>query len=85
VRAPCLPVLPVCSARVARADRTRRSSRCVLGSLGFLADAATLQKHLHAKQVMYELNHGKPMSCPAMAQARVSAALLLRAHSSDSY
>ena len=40
----------------------------MLGSPGFLADASTLQKQLHAKAVQYELNHGKPMSCPAMAQ-----------------
>jgi len=39
-----------------------------------MADAATLQKHLHAKQVMFELNHGKKMSCPAMAQARAAPA-----------
>ena len=40
----------------------------MIGSPGFLADANTLQKQLHAKQVMYQHNHGKPMSCPAMAQ-----------------
>jgi 20S proteasome subunit beta 6 len=42
----------------------------VIGSPGFLADAVTLQKHLHARQVMYQHNHGRKMSCPAMAQAR---------------
>ena len=42
----------------------------MIGSPGFLADAVTLQKHLHARHVMYQHNHGKPMSCPAMAQAR---------------
>jgi len=42
----------------------------VIGSPGFLADAVTLQKHLHARHVMYQHNHGRPMSCPAMAQAR---------------
>ena len=42
----------------------------MIGSPGFLADAVTLQKHLHARHVMYQHNHGRPMSCPAMAQAR---------------
>jgi len=44
------------------------SDRCVIGSPGFLADAVTLQKRLQAAQVMYEHDHGRPMSCPAMAQ-----------------
>lgn len=44
------------------------SPRCVIGSPGFLADAATLQKQLRAQQTMYAHAHGKPMSCPAMAQ-----------------
>ena len=42
----------------------------MIGSPGFLADAVTLQKHLHARHVMYQHNHGRPMSCPAMAQVR---------------
>ena len=46
------------------------SDRCVLGSPGFLADGVTLQKRLQAAQVMYEHDHGRPMSCPAMAQVR---------------
>ncbi len=50
--------------------RTRSSDTCVIGSPGFLADAVTLQKHLHARQIMYQHNHGAPMSCPAMAQVR---------------
>ena len=40
----------------------------MIGSPGFLADAVTLQKQLRARQVMYQHNHGKLMSCPAMAQ-----------------
>ena len=46
------------------------SDRCVLGSPGFLADGVTLQKRLQAAQVMYEHDHGRQMSCPAMAQVR---------------
>ena len=45
----------------------------MIGSPGFLADAVTLQKHLHARHVMYQHNHGRPMSCPAMAQVRARA------------
>ena len=45
----------------------------MIGSPGFLADGVTLQKHLRSRQVMYTHNHGGPMSCPAMAQARARA------------
>mmetsp|Transcript_60146 Transcript_60146/g.191075 ORF Transcript_60146/g.191075 Transcript_60146/m.191075 type:complete len:240 (+) Transcript_60146:152-871(+) len=44
------------------------SDTCVLASAGFLADAKTLQKRLHARHVIYQHNQNKPMSCPAMAQ-----------------
>jgi 20S proteasome subunit beta 6 len=39
-----------------------------MASAGFKADAKTLQKMLHTRQVMYQHNHNKVMSCPAMAQ-----------------
>jgi 20S proteasome subunit beta 6 len=44
------------------------SDRAVLASAGMQADAAALQKLLRARHVMYQHSHGKPMSCPAMAQ-----------------
>merc|ERR1712060_222513 len=44
------------------------SDKCVIASPGFQADAVTLQKTLHARQVTYQHNHGRPMSCIGMAQ-----------------
>lgn len=41
---------------------------CVIGSAGMQADAATLRKVLDARLAQYEMRHGKPMSCPAVAQ-----------------
>ena len=32
------------------------------------ADMQTLHKTLHHRHVMYQFNHRKPMSCPAMGQ-----------------
>ncbi len=68
--APRLGLLARAPALTQAAPPARSSDRCVVGSPGFLADAVTLQKHLRARQVMYQHNHGAPMSCPAMAQAR---------------
>jgi hypothetical protein len=45
-----------------------RSDKCLMASAGFKADAKTLQKTLLTRQVMYQHNHNKVMSCPAMAQ-----------------
>jgi 20S proteasome subunit beta 6 len=44
------------------------SDKCLMASAGFKADAKTLQKTLLTRQVMYQHNHNKVMSCPAMAQ-----------------
>eukprot|EP00240_Pyramimonas_obovata_P012520 CAMPEP_0118934762 /NCGR_PEP_ID=MMETSP1169-20130426/14084_1 /TAXON_ID=36882 /ORGANISM="Pyramimonas obovata, Strain CCMP722" /LENGTH=238 /DNA_ID=CAMNT_0006877699 /DNA_START=191 /DNA_END=907 /DNA_ORIENTATION=+ len=44
------------------------NDKVLLASAGFNADAKTLQKMLQTRQVMYQHNHNKPMSCPAMAQ-----------------
>mmetsp|Transcript_24395 Transcript_24395/g.67808 ORF Transcript_24395/g.67808 Transcript_24395/m.67808 type:complete len:251 (-) Transcript_24395:95-847(-) len=44
------------------------NSKTVLSSSGFQGDFQTLQKLLGTRQVMYQHNHNKPMSCPAMAQ-----------------
>ena len=37
-------------------------------SAGMQADMQTLHKTLHHRHVMYQHNHRKAMSCPAMAQ-----------------
>jgi len=44
------------------------SDKCLLASAGFSADAKTLQKTLTSRQVIFKHNHGKNMSCKAMAQ-----------------
>mmetsp|Transcript_23957 Transcript_23957/g.28979 ORF Transcript_23957/g.28979 Transcript_23957/m.28979 type:complete len:238 (+) Transcript_23957:182-895(+) len=44
------------------------SDKCLIASAGFSADAKTLHKTLTAKQVIFKHNHGKEMSCKAMAQ-----------------
>ncbi|GAB4819302.1 hypothetical protein N2152v2_006348 [Parachlorella kessleri] len=46
----------------------RLSDKCVIVSAGMQADMQTLHKTLHHRHVMYQHNHRKPMSCPAMAQ-----------------
>lgn len=53
---PCL-ALPLC-----------RSDKVVIVSAGMQADMQTLHKTLQYRHVMYQHNHRKPMSCPAMAQ-----------------
>ncbi|OEL28057.1 Proteasome subunit beta type-1 [Dichanthelium oligosanthes] len=45
-----------------------RAEKCVLASSGFQGDIKALQKNLAAKELVYEHNHNKKMSCPAMAQ-----------------
>ncbi|XP_028518345.1 proteasome subunit beta type-1-A [Exaiptasia diaphana] len=40
----------------------------VLGCSGFHGDCLTLTKHIDARLQMYEHEHGKKMSCPAIAQ-----------------
>lgn len=54
---PCPPAPPLC-----------RSDKCVIVSAGMQADMQTLHKTLHFRHVMYQHNHRKPMSCPAMGQ-----------------
>ncbi|KAJ7535517.1 hypothetical protein O6H91_12G036900 [Diphasiastrum complanatum] len=44
------------------------SEKCILASSGFQADIRTLQKHLDARHKIYQHEHNKQMSCPAMAQ-----------------
>ncbi|XP_002986920.2 proteasome subunit beta type-1 [Selaginella moellendorffii] len=44
------------------------SDTAVMASSGFQADVRTLQKNLEARQKGYYHQHGKPMSCPGMAQ-----------------
>eukprot|EP00894_Picocystis_sp_ML_P001891 jgi/Pico_ML_1/52408/g3115.t2 len=44
------------------------SPSCLIASAGFSGDADTLHKTLHARQVTYRHDHGKPMSCQAMSQ-----------------
>lgn len=47
---------------------TKLSNKCLMASAGFKGDAKTLQKTLLSRQVVYKHNHGKDMSCVAMAQ-----------------
>ncbi|CAB4269764.1 unnamed protein product [Prunus armeniaca] len=44
------------------------ADKAVLASSGFQADVKALQKHLAAKHLIYQHQHNKQMSCPAMAQ-----------------
>ncbi|CAD6264818.1 unnamed protein product [Miscanthus lutarioriparius] len=44
------------------------ADKCVLASSGFQGDIKALQKALAAKELVYEHNNNKKMSCPAMAQ-----------------
>eukprot|EP00249_Psilotum_nudum_P005473 c18905_g1_i1 orf=514-1224(-) len=44
------------------------SDTCFLVSSGFQADIRALQKHLDAQHQIYQHQHNKKMSCPAMAQ-----------------
>uniref|UniRef100_A0A0E0CE62 Proteasome subunit beta n=1 Tax=Oryza meridionalis TaxID=40149 RepID=A0A0E0CE62_9ORYZ len=44
------------------------ADKCVLASSGFQGDVKALQRNLSAKELLYEHNHNKKMSCPAMAQ-----------------
>ncbi|KAE8671094.1 Proteasome subunit beta type-1 [Hibiscus syriacus] len=39
-----------------------------MASSGFQADVKALQKHLAARHLIYQYQHNKQMSCPAMAQ-----------------
>ncbi|EOX96203.1 hypothetical protein QUC31_005440 [Theobroma cacao] len=44
------------------------ADKCVMASSGFQADVKALQKHLAARHLIYQHQHNKQMSCPAMAQ-----------------
>ncbi|KAF9612122.1 hypothetical protein IFM89_038305 [Coptis chinensis] len=44
------------------------ADKSILASSGFQADIKALQKHLSAKHLIYQHQHNKQMSCPAMAQ-----------------
>lgn len=44
------------------------ADKCVLASSGFQADIKALQKNLSARHLIYQHQHNKQMSCPAMAQ-----------------
>ena len=48
--------------------RPRSSPKVAIASAGMQADRQALHKHLHARHVMYQFNHRRPMSCPAMSQ-----------------
>ncbi|ONM22763.1 Proteasome subunit beta type [Zea mays] len=45
-----------------------RADKCVLASSGFQGDIKALQKNLAARELLYQHQHNKRMSCPAMAQ-----------------
>lgn len=42
------------------------ADKCVLASSGFQADVRALQKNLAARHLIYQHQHNKQMSCPAM-------------------
>eukprot|EP00882_Tetradesmus_deserticola_P022867 GHRQ01024849.1.p1 GENE.GHRQ01024849.1~~GHRQ01024849.1.p1 ORF type:complete len:162 (-),score=38.64 GHRQ01024849.1:299-784(-) len=44
------------------------TDKCVIASAGCQVDMKALQKLLQARNVMFQHNHGKPMSCKAAAQ-----------------
>lgn len=44
------------------------ADKCVLASSGFQGDMKALQKNLSARHLIYQHQHNKQMSCPAMAQ-----------------
>ncbi|MED6145219.1 Proteasome subunit beta type-1 [Stylosanthes scabra] len=44
------------------------ADKCVMASSGFQADVKALQKVLSARHLIYQHQHNKQMSCPAMAQ-----------------
>ncbi|XP_020682475.1 proteasome subunit beta type-1 [Dendrobium catenatum] len=44
------------------------ADKCVLASSGFQGDMKALQKNLSAKHLIYQHQHNKQMSCPAMAR-----------------
>ncbi|XP_008803997.1 proteasome subunit beta type-1 [Phoenix dactylifera] len=44
------------------------AEKCVLASSGFQGDIKALQKNLAARHLIYQHQHNKQMSCPAMAQ-----------------
>ncbi|ERN18378.1 hypothetical protein AMTRI_Chr10g4880 [Amborella trichopoda] len=44
------------------------ADKSIMASSGFQADVKALQKHLAAKHLIYQHQHNKQMSCPAMAQ-----------------
>ncbi|KAG2644451.1 proteasome subunit beta type-1-like [Panicum virgatum] len=44
------------------------ADKCVLASSGFQGDIKALHKHLAARELLYQHQHNKRMSCPAMAQ-----------------
>ncbi|CAD5171492.1 proteasome subunit beta type-1-like [Musa acuminata AAA Group] len=44
------------------------ADKCVMASSGFQGDLKALQKNLAAKHLIYQHQHNKQMSCPAMAQ-----------------
>ncbi|KAG0498636.1 hypothetical protein HPP92_003327 [Vanilla planifolia] len=44
------------------------ADKCVLASSGFQGDMKALQKNLAARHLIYQHQHNKQMSCPAMAR-----------------
>ncbi|XP_078433312.1 N-terminal nucleophile aminohydrolases (Ntn hydrolases) superfamily protein [Wolffia australiana] len=44
------------------------AEKSILASSGFQADVKALQKNLSARHLIYQHQHNKQMSCPAMAQ-----------------
>lgn len=47
---------------------TRRTDKCVIATAGCQVDMKALQKLLQSRNVMFQHNHGKPMSCKGAAQ-----------------
>ncbi|XP_050385944.1 proteasome subunit beta type-1 [Argentina anserina] len=47
---------------------SKLADKAYMASSGFQADVKALQKHLSAKHSIYQHQHNKQMSCPAMAQ-----------------
>lgn len=61
---PCCAALPLLFLLL----HVRSTNKCVIASAGCQVDMKALQKLLQARNVMFQHNHGKPMSCKATAQ-----------------
>ncbi|CAN0889801.1 Proteasome subunit beta type-1 [Linum grandiflorum] len=58
----------LCTGSEMGSEMMSQADKCILASSGFQADMKALQKHLAARHLIYQHQHNKQMSCPAMGQ-----------------